>query len=300
MTLLKNEPMQASRGDTQPSRAPESSKSHSQVQDYVLEINQRNNGSFGYQRMNVEDDDCFTVPKFDGLNSLAWIPKMESDAQTERFKDWDEFKQQLLDRFGIVESCSTVEVNGKVESALINATSCETKMVKKLASPTVQEVSGDCFFHCSFSPDLRLKQDSFAHAVQEPEVVLQRDSFHEIDQKTILRGEIAVLEGVEKADSFLVNVSSCCLVNVSSCCLVKGKLTDELISCKESVHGTGAVQKLNSTSREETKEIYIPKAAEPSSFTNLVSSEVSSVMLYPFINAKEEAESIKQFQVFPE
>ncbi|CAH8306473.1 unnamed protein product [Eruca vesicaria subsp. sativa] len=148
---------------------------------------------------------------------------------------------------------------------------------KRQQHKTGAEVSvdgGDCQVLGCLSPELMLTQDSFDHAVQEPKVLLLNDSFHVIDQKAVMSCEIAVHECVVKADSFLVSVTSSFPV--------KGK-RDELISCKEYVHEAGVVQEMNSTSKEETKEIYVPKVAEPSSLASLIPSKASKIQQRKYV-----------------
>ena len=57
----------------------------------------------------------------------------------QRFKDWSDFKKQLLARFGPAMCCSTVDVNVKDESTVLSEGVHETEVEKH--STTVEEAS---------------------------------------------------------------------------------------------------------------------------------------------------------------
>ncbi|CAN7025852.1 unnamed protein product, partial [Brassica rapa subsp. trilocularis] len=98
-----------------------------------------------------------------------------------KFKDWSDFKLQLLERFGHVRSCSSVAVKLKDESSCSSEAVPEIKLVKKTASPTEEDVSAE----------LETEETS-------PYVA---DSLCEIDQTACLRCEHEAIEIVQNTDS---------------------------------------------------------------------------------------------------
>lgn len=115
----------------------------------------------------VEEVVVMHLSMFDGANPESWIVQAdrffvhyEDDAKLDliflylkgdaykwfywmmrrqRFKDWSDFKKQLLARFGPATCCSTVDVNVKDESTVLSEGVHETEVEKH--STTVEEAS---------------------------------------------------------------------------------------------------------------------------------------------------------------
>ncbi|XP_033136396.1 uncharacterized protein LOC117128321 [Brassica rapa] len=318
-------------GDLRKNEAPTSVTFHSQVSLQNLEQN-RKDSQLGYRAgvLNVESSDHIIknaempvfedLPMFDGANPESWIVKAdrffrhyEDDAKLDliflylegaarrwfywvrrrtKFKDWSDFKCNLLAQFGPAPSCFsaavnqkelvselvperellkktvTVEVNLKEESPSSNEDVLEAEVGTKTASPCVEETIVCHIPSCS-SPEMMFKSSLFPTADQKTEVKDKKDSTENMEQKTVVESEISITAGVEKADSSLVKVPSCSLV--------KGTQHDSLMSCKFSVLKPRVVQERQPPSTEETKEISFPKAAElPYNWTTVLKPAIMS------------------------
>lgn len=78
-------------------------------------------------------DLIFLYLKGDAYKWFYWMMRRQ------RFKDWSDFKKQLLARFGPAMCCSTVDVNVKDESTVLSEGVHETEVEKH--STTVEEAS---------------------------------------------------------------------------------------------------------------------------------------------------------------